>query len=116
MLAPDLGVLMAFDTVFPANTHEFTAPAHFDHWIETVKSYQALERQGYQIILTGHGRPTDFSAIPGNIRYLETAREAFAKANTAQDYAGRMNAAFPDYAQLGWIEFSSGLLYRWVVR
>lgn len=116
VLMPDQGVLMAFDTVFPANTHEFTVAAHFDHWIETLKAYKPLERQGYQVILTGHGRPTDFSAIPGNIRYLETAREAFAKANTAQDYAGRMKAAFPDYAEPGWIEFSSGLLYRGVVR
>jgi len=116
VLMPDQGVLMAFDTVFPANTHEFTVAAHFDHWIETLKAYQPLGQQGYQVILTGHGRPTDFSAIPGNIRYLETAKDAFAKANTAQDYAARMKAAFPDYAEPGWIEFSSGLLYRGVVR
>lgn len=116
VLMPDQGVLMAFDTVFPANTHEFTVAAHFDHWIETLKAYQPLERQGYQVILTGHGRPTDFGAIPGNIRYLETAKDTFAKANTAQDYATRMKAAFPDYAEPGWIEFSSGLLYRGVVR
>lgn len=116
VLMPDMGMLMAFDTVFPANTHEFTVAAHFDHWIETLKTYQTLERQGYRTILTGHGRPTDFSAIAGNIRYLETAKDAFAKANTAQDYAARMKAAFPDHAQPGWIEFSSGLLYRGVVR
>ena len=90
--------------------------ALFNHRTETVKSNQALERQAYQIMMAGRGRPTDAGAIPGNIRYLETAREAFAKAYTAQDYAGRMKAASPDYAQPGWVAFSSGLLYRGVVR
>ncbi len=76
VLAPDLGELMAFDTVFPANTHAFTVAAHFDNTIETMKSNQALERQGYQIIPTGRGRLTDSrarvtSAIwrrPGGVR------------------------------------------------
>ncbi len=111
VLLPDQHTLLAFDTVFPAQTHLFTVAPYFDHWIEVLRSYQALEQEGYRTILVGHGRPTDFSVLPDNIRYLETARRLHAESSTPQDYATRLKAAYPDYARPDWVDFSGLLLY-----
>jgi glyoxylase-like metal-dependent hydrolase (beta-lactamase superfamily II) len=108
---PDQGVLFAFDLVFPQETHLFTVAGHFDHWISLLQQLKTLSAQGYDTILIGHGLPVGFDVIDGNVAYLETAKVVHAGADTPEDYATRLKAAYPEYYGAPWVDFSSLPLY-----
>jgi hypothetical protein len=66
----------------------------------------------YDRILSGHGEPTDQSAIDATIDYLLTSKVFYAGSKDASEYAARMKVAFPDRQHPGWIDPSATLLYN----
>jgi len=108
---PKQHVLMAFDLVFPKNTHLFTVVDHFEPWIRTLEGFKPLRGQGYTTILVGHGQTTDFDALDGNIAYLRGAIAAHKASKTPEEYAKRLKDEYPSYYGGPWVDFSSLMLY-----
>ncbi len=108
---PEQQVLMAFDLVFPKDTHLFTVVDHFEPWIGTLEGFKPLREQGYTIILVGHGQTTDFDALDGNIAYLRSAIAAHKASKTPEEYAKRLKDEYPSYYGGPWVDFSSLMLY-----
>ncbi len=108
---PKQHVLMAFDLVFPKNTHLFTVVDHFKPWIGTLEGFKPLRDQGYTTILVGHGQTTDFDALDGNIAYLRSATAAHKASKTPEEYAKRLKGEYPSYYGGPWVDFSSLMLY-----
>ena len=108
-LMPDQQTLLGFDLIFAPDQHVFTVAPHFDNWIAILESLNALP--GFPCILSGHGEPTDHSAIAATIAYLKKGREVYAATRDANAYASRMIAAFPERQHPNWIELSATLLY-----
>ena len=108
-LMPDQQTLLGFDLIFAPDQHVFTVAPHFENWIAILESLNALP--GFPCILSGHGEPTDHSAIAATIAYLKKGREVYAATRDANAYASRMIAAFPERQHSNWIELSATLLY-----
>jgi glyoxylase-like metal-dependent hydrolase (beta-lactamase superfamily II) len=109
-LLPEQRTLLAFDLAFAPNDHVFTVTPHFDHWIAILQELNAMN--DYDRILSGHGEPTDQSAINATIDYLLTGKVFYAGSKDASEYATRMKMAFPDRQHPGWIDLSATLLYN----
>jgi glyoxylase-like metal-dependent hydrolase (beta-lactamase superfamily II) len=108
-LMPDLQTLLAFDLVFAPNEHVFTVTSHFESWIGILQGLNRLT--GYNRILSGHGEPTDRSAIDATIAYLREGKEVHASTRDPAEYASRMKAIFHDRRHPEWIDLSASLLY-----
>jgi len=108
-IVPDQRTLLAFDLAFAPNEHVFTVTGHFDNWMQILDGLKAL--QTFDWILSGHGEPTDRSALDATIAYLKKGKEAYAVSKEAGIYASRMKAAFPERQHPGWIDISASLLY-----
>ena len=108
-LMPDLQTRLAFDLIFAADEHVFTVTSHFESWIAILQRLNRLT--GYNRILSGHGEPTDHSAIDATIAYLRKGKEVHASTRDPAEYASRMKAIFPDRRHPEWIDLSASLLY-----
>lgn len=108
---PDAGVVMAFDLVFPPDTHLFTVANYYDHWIQILQGLKGDAAKGYDTLTIGHGKPVGFDVIDGNISYLRKAKELHAANSTAESYAEALKGAYPGHYGGGWVDFSSLLLY-----
>ena len=109
-LLPVQRTLLAFDLAFAPDVHVFTVTPHFDNWIAILKGLMALpccER-----VLSGHGEPTDPSAMGATIEYLQMGKVVHAGSRDASEYASRMKLAFPDRKHPNWIDVSASLLYN----
>jgi hypothetical protein len=62
-------------------------------------------------VLSGHGQPTDRTAIAATLDYLHKGREVHAATREPGVYASAMKAAFPDRQHPEWIDLSAELLY-----
>jgi len=109
-LLPAQRTLLAFDLGFAPDQHVFTVTPHFDNWIAIMRELGALP--GYDLVLSGHGGPTDRSAIGATIQYLEMGKAAYAGSRDASEYASRMKRAFPDRNHPDWIDIAASLLYN----
>ena len=109
-LLPAQRTLLAFDLAFAPDQHVFTVTPHFDNWIAIMRELGALS--GYDLVLSGHGEPTDWSAIDATIQYLERGKAVYAGARNALEYASRMKSVFPDRNHPGWIDIAASLLYN----
>ena len=101
--------MLAFDLVFAPHEHVFTVTPHFDNWMRILGELKA--RPTYDFVFSGHGEPTDRSALDATIAYLQEGKAAHAVSKGADDYARRMKAAFPQRHHPGWIDISASLLY-----
>jgi glyoxylase-like metal-dependent hydrolase (beta-lactamase superfamily II) len=108
-IMPDQRSLLAFDLAFAPSEHVFTVTPHFDNWIQILDGLKALAT--YDFVLSGHGEPTDRSALDATIIYLQEGKAAYAVSKEPDVYAGRMKAAFPRRAHPSWIDLSAFLLY-----
>lgn len=109
---PVAGVVMAFDLVFPPETHLFTVANYYDHWVEILRGLKGDAAKGYDTLMIGHGKPVGFDVIESNIAYLHKAKELHAANSTAESYAEALKGAYPGYYGGGWVDFSSLLLYK----
>ncbi len=108
-LMPDQRTLLAFDLAFASDEHVFTVTPYFDNWIDILDALNALPT--YDVVLSGHGEPTDRSAINATIAYLRTGKKTHAGTRDPQAYADAMKMAFPGRRHREWIDLSASLLY-----
>jgi glyoxylase-like metal-dependent hydrolase (beta-lactamase superfamily II) len=108
-IMPDQRTLLAFDLAFASSEHVFTVTSHFDNWMQILAGLKV--QPTYDVVLSGHGQPTDRSAIDATIAYLRKGKEMYAASTEPETYARRMKAAFPDREHPGWIDLSASLLY-----
>ena len=108
---PDQGASAVFDLACRAEHHCFTVLPEFDHWISVLERVRE-GAGGAQLLILGHGAPTDLGAIAATIEYLRAAKDAYAQASDHEDYAARLKARFPGRGQEKWIDLAAMLLYR----
>lgn len=108
-IMPRQKILLSFDLIFSGQDHIFTTIPSFKSWIETLQSIK--EMHGYDLVVIGHGKPTDRSSIEATIAYLKQAGEAYVSSNDGPEYAKKLQEAFPDRRHPEWIEFSANILY-----
>lgn len=108
-IMPDQRCLFAFDLAFASNVHVFTVTSHFDNWIRILEELKTIST--FELVLSGHGEPTDRSALDGTLAYLRTGKEMYAASKKPDIYASKMKAAFPHRQHANWIEISASLLY-----
>ena len=109
VIVPDQRSLLAFDLVFAPNEHVFTVTPYFDNWMGILDGLRALPT--YDFVYSGHGEPTNRSALDATIAYLQKGKAIHAISKEPYDYAHRMKAAFPQRQHPGWIDISASLLY-----
>jgi glyoxylase-like metal-dependent hydrolase (beta-lactamase superfamily II) len=106
---PEQRVLLAFDLAFAPSDHVFTVTSYFDRWIDILDGLKA--RNDFDIVLSGHGAPTDRAALDATIAYLKVGKTIHADSSTARLYSAAMQARFSERQNRNWIELSSELLY-----
>ncbi len=116
MLAFDLPqekVLIAQDLVYN-KVHLFVGQRSmdgtqcFDGWIAAL---EAFKKGGYDVVIPGHGVPTDASVFNENIKYLERVRE-IVKTSTGENFVQRTLDAFPDYELRSMTDMSAFFLFQ----
>ena len=95
---------------FASDVHVFTVAPHFDNWIAILRELKGL--RGHDNVLSGHGEPTDQSAIDATIDCLRMGKIIHAGSKDPLEYAIRMKGAFPDRKHPDWIDLSASLLYN----
>jgi len=108
-IMPDQRCLLAFDLAFAPNVHVFTVTSHFDNWVRILEELKTIST--FDLVLSGHGEPTDRSALDATIAYLHAGKATYATSEEADIYASRMKAAFPQRQHSSWIDISASLLY-----
>jgi glyoxylase-like metal-dependent hydrolase (beta-lactamase superfamily II) len=74
-MMPEQQTLLALDLAFAPNQHVFTVTPHFDNWIRILQTLNAFT--GDRRVLSGHGEPTDRSALDATVTYLRKGKEAY---------------------------------------
>lgn len=108
-IMPDQRVMLAFDLAFAPTEHVFTVTPHFTNWMQILDGLRA--RSTYDIVVSGHGAPTDRSAIDATSAYLRKGIDVYMASAGPEIYASKMKALFRDRQHPGWIDLSASLLY-----
>lgn len=91
-------------------THSIlTSAAHIEAFLQMLKEYQAA---GYAMILTSHGGPEGQDAVAEKISYLNKTKEIMQQSKTADEFKAAMQAAFPAYDGLNYLDMTAGFLYK----
>ncbi|RAJ93177.1 glyoxylase-like metal-dependent hydrolase (beta-lactamase superfamily II) [Larkinella arboricola] len=96
---PDYGILLPQDLVYNGAYPYFgekTADGDycFDAWIAVLRGFQ---EKNYNVIVPGHGDPTDASIFPTMITYLEFAKEQVLAGLKGEELINRIKQQYPDY-------------------
>ena len=65
----------------------------FDGWIAAL---EAFKKRGYEVVIPGHGVPTDSSVFDDNIKYLQRVKKIL-ETSTGENFVQRTSDAFPDH-------------------
>ncbi len=93
MRLPDYGIVVLGDVLYNG-WHAVMNPG-FDGWISTLTTFAAEEN--VNLFLAGHGEAGDSATLLAASEYLTTAKEAFATAETGDEFSTAMLAAYPNY-------------------
>lgn len=96
---PEQNILIAQDLVYNGAYPYFgekTADGDycFDAWIAVLKGFEA---KNYELIIPGHGDPTDTSIVPVMIEYLEFAKEAVLSGLQKDELTAAITGKYPHY-------------------
>ncbi len=96
---PEHGILFAQDMIYNGAYAYFgdrTADGGLclNNWIKAVQDFK---QKNYQIVLPGHGAPTDSSIFDKVIEYLEFVKFELGAGKQGDDLIGSIKAKFPDY-------------------
>ncbi len=81
----------------------------FDGWIGALRQ---LQEKDYDIVLAGHGEPTDASVFAEHIKYIREAKRLFESASDEHELKRRLIEAFPTYRLTEMLDFSNAFLYH----
>ena len=109
---PDEKTLIAQDLVYN-KVHLFVGQRSqdgtfcFDGWISALNKF---DKVGYEVVLPGHGVPTDASIFQENIRDIEIMRGIVAS-STGENFVQNTLNAFPGYGLRSMVEMSAFFLF-----
>lgn len=112
---PQLKTLLAQDLVYN-HVHLFIGEMHgpnrdihcFDGWTEVLK---AAQEKDYELVLPGHGEPTDSSVFAELIAYLADSKQLLVEATGPDDLKRKVMERYPDYRIPMMLDFSMFTLY-----
>lgn len=110
---PEEKILLAQDLIYN-KVHLFVGQRSmdgtmcFDGWISALEKFKT---QGYEVVLPGHGIPTDASIFAENIHNLEVMKGIVAS-STGENFVQNALAAFPGYGLRSMIEMSAFFLFQ----
>lgn len=116
MLAIDLPeekILIAQDLIYN-KVHLFVGQRSmdgtlcFDGWIGALEKFK---NAGYELVLPGHGVPTDAAIFDENIHNLEIMRDIVGS-STGEDFVQKTVKAFPGYGLKSMVEMSAFFLFQ----
>jgi glyoxylase-like metal-dependent hydrolase (beta-lactamase superfamily II) len=81
----------------------------FDGWIRALEYLQAKE---YDIILPGHGEPTNATIFPEMIKYIQYAKELFESGIGEAELKQCLIKRYPDYRVTQLLDISNIFLYH----
>lgn len=81
----------------------------FDGWINALRR---LQEHDYQIVLAGHGEPTDMQMITANIAYVQAAKQLFETVPDEHELKQQLRARFPTLRLPEMLDFSNVFLYH----
>lgn len=112
---PQLRTLVAQDLVYNGvypyvgDRSYVTKEYPFDGWI---RALEQLKTEGYELVLPGHGLPTDASSFDTMIATLSYAKEVFATAADGAELKQRLLDKYPDYQVVDMLDLSAYMLYN----
>lgn len=116
MLAFDLPaekVLIAQDLVYNG-VHLFVGQRSmdgtqcFDGWIAALETFK---KNGYDVVIPGHGVPTDASVFDQNINYLRGVKKIL-DTSTGENFVQKTLDAYPDYGLRSMTDMSAFFLFQ----
>lgn len=96
---PSVNTLLPQDLVynrchFYVATKTESGESSIGSWIEHLNRYR---ERGYELVIPGHGRPTDSSIFDEAIDYLTFARGVVESAKNGDELVSRITTQYPDY-------------------
>ncbi len=98
---PDYGAIITGDLVY--NEHYLFLGPNLDDWKRVLTELNDLD--GYDLVLPGHGLPTDSSIFANNIEHIETAQDIIASSSNGQEFKQALMAAYPNYGGESYLGF-----------
>ena len=105
---PNLGIVIAQDIVYNG-THLFLDGREFPEWKMALAELEGLP--GIEVVLGGHGAPTDPSIYASVEEYLTAAEEAFVNIDTFDGVLAQLQALYPDRTSLPLLQIGLGIVY-----
>lgn len=81
----------------------------FDGWVNALKM---LQEKDYEVVLAGHGAPTDASIFPELIEYIGFVKELFESGIDENELKQKIIEKYPNYQVLEMLEFMTVFLYH----
>lgn len=110
---PDEKIFIAQDLIYN-KVHLFVGQRSldgtmcFDGWIAALKKFM---NENYELVLPGHGVPTDASVFAENIRNLEVMK-GIVESSTGENFVQNALEAFPDYGLRSMLDMSAFFLFQ----
>lgn len=113
---PDFKTLLPQDLVYN-NVYLFVGELHgpernvlcFEGWLDTL---QDLKTRGFELVIPGHGEPTDSGIFDRCMTFLQAAREVFQSTTDPEQFKAQLIERFPEYRLPLLLDFSAMTLYR----
>lgn len=92
-----------------SNVHNILPTVDYiDHEIADMKIYQ---KQGYNLILTGHHEPEGQDAVATKLAYLRSIKDLVFNSSDKEDFIKKVKAAFPNYEGENYLTMSADALF-----
>lgn len=110
---PEQKILIAQDLVYN-KVHLFVGQRSadgtlcFDGWVAALEDFK---KRGYEIVIPGHGVPTDASVFDDNIKYLLRVKK-IVETSSGENFVQRTSDAFPDYELRSMTDMSAYFLFQ----
>jgi len=92
---PEAGVIVLQDLLYN-NTH-MSPLGNNENWISELNALRALQSEGYDTLLAGHGVPTTFGEIDAMIDYLNTMEELITGAESPEAAIAALVERYPSH-------------------
>lgn len=106
---PQLKILVVQDLIYN-HYHAYLEPHYIHSWIKNLRLLRDKVPEA-QLLLVGHGDPTDCSAYDRMIEYLECAYRLYRQCRSASGYKHKLIEAYPSYQGQKLIDVYADKLY-----
>jgi len=91
-------------------THLFIS-GNTDGWRKAIEKEEAQKQ--YNVILPGHGKPTDRSIFKTDLKYLDFVNKALSESKSKEEYKAKLLAEYPDYGGEHLIDIYLAYYLKW---